>query len=42
MGGGNEGSCMISSGRLESIGVGSVSFFNDIDTNNEPCSWVSV
>jgi hypothetical protein len=33
---------MRSSGRLNSIGGGSVSFFNELDTDNEPCSWVSV
>jgi hypothetical protein len=30
------------SGRLNSIGGGFVSFFNELDMNNEQCSWLSV
>jgi len=39
---GNGGSCMISSGRLDSIGGGSISFFNELDTKNVLFSWLFV
>jgi hypothetical protein len=42
MGEGNEGLSTRCSRKLNSIAGGSVSFFNELDTDNEPCSWISV